>query len=115
MSDFALAALQEIKARTWFYEFALPDGSYTSTDVSPEILLIHTSRRDKLLGIIRDRVEQPHRLSAADLASHEGYYSLELGSPVSRRLVQSRSCWASGTSNTPRLTFRPYPSTRQWP
>jgi tRNA (mo5U34)-methyltransferase len=78
MSDNAIAALQEIKARTWFYEFALPDGSYTLTDVLPEILLIHTSRRDKLLGIIRDRVEQPHRLTAADLASHEGYYSLEL-------------------------------------
>jgi tRNA (mo5U34)-methyltransferase len=78
MSDDAIATLQEIKARTWFYEFALPDGSHTSTDIPPEILLIHTSRRYKLLGIIRDCVEQPHKLTAADLASHEGYYSLEL-------------------------------------
>jgi tRNA (mo5U34)-methyltransferase len=70
--------LQQVKARTWFYEFDLPDGTRTSTDIPAEILPIHTARRDKLLRIIHDEVDRPHELSAIDLASHEGYYSTEL-------------------------------------
>lgn len=72
------AALDQVKARTWFYEFDLPDGSRTRTDIPAEILPIHTSRRDKLSWIIRNRVEDPAACTAADLASHEGYYSVEL-------------------------------------
>ena len=40
--------------------------------------LIHTSRRDKLIQIIRDRVPDAANLTAYDLASHEGYYSVAL-------------------------------------
>jgi tRNA (mo5U34)-methyltransferase len=70
--------LEEVKSRTWFYEFDLPDGSRTSTDVPADVRPIHTSRRDKLLQIIRERVESPQNLTAIDFASHEGYYSIEL-------------------------------------
>ena len=72
------AKLQEVKDRKWFYEFDLPDGSRTLSDVPVEILPIHTSRRDKMLKIIQDRVDRSHELTAADFASHEGYYSIEL-------------------------------------
>ena len=70
--------LDEVKSRTWFYEFDLPDGSCTSTDVTADVGPIHTSRRDMLEQIIRERVESPQDLTAADFASHEGYYSIEL-------------------------------------
>jgi tRNA (mo5U34)-methyltransferase len=67
-----------VKSRTWFYEFDLPDGSRTSTDVPADVRAIHTSRRDKLVQIIRERVESPQDDTAVDFASHEGYYSIEL-------------------------------------
>ncbi|MGH8132410.1 MAG: hypothetical protein ACRETP_04145, partial [Steroidobacteraceae bacterium] len=70
--------LDQIKSRTWFYEFTLPDGTRTTTDVPADVLPIHTSRRDTLVQIIRDRVDRPQELAAIALASHEGYYSLEL-------------------------------------
>jgi tRNA (mo5U34)-methyltransferase len=71
-------SLQEVKKRVWFYEFDLPDGSRTSTDIPPDILPIHVSRRDKLRQIIRERVQNSETLEAIDFASHEGYYSIEL-------------------------------------
>ena len=68
----------EIKNRTWFYEFVLPDGSVTKCDVPPDVLRIHTSRRDHLVNVIKEYVRDPCDKTALDLASHEGYYSLEL-------------------------------------
>ena len=72
------AKLEEVKSRVWFYEFDLPDGSRTATDLAVDIRPIHSSRRDKLLRIIQDRVKRPQDLTAVDLGSHEGYYSIEL-------------------------------------
>ncbi|WP_029003585.1 class I SAM-dependent methyltransferase [Azorhizobium doebereinerae] len=72
------AKLQQVKDRTWFYEFDLPDGTRTATDIPADVLPIHTSRRDKLAWIIQNRVPDAQDLTAFDLASHEGYYSLEL-------------------------------------
>lgn len=70
--------LQQVKQRTWFYEFDLPDGSRTATNVPADVLPIHVSRRDKLARVIAERVERPETLTAADFASHEGYYTVEL-------------------------------------
>jgi len=78
MVDTLAVKLEEAKSRTWFYEFDLPDGSRTSTDVPTDVRPIHTSRRDKLRQIICERVESPRELTAVDFASHEGYYSIEL-------------------------------------
>lgn len=70
--------LTKVKSRTWFYEFDLPDGTCTSTDVPADVRPIHISRRDKLSRIIHEHVESPEDLTAIDFASHEGYYSIEL-------------------------------------
>ena len=72
------ARLAQVKARKWFYEFDLPDGSRTTVDIPAAILPIHTSRLAKLESIIRDRVGDASALTAIDLASHEGYYSIAL-------------------------------------
>ncbi|WP_165222100.1 class I SAM-dependent methyltransferase [Affinirhizobium pseudoryzae] len=70
--------LDQVKNRTWFYQFDLPDGSQTTTDVPPAVLPIHIARRDKLRRIIKQYVPDSGDLIAYDFASHEGYYAIEL-------------------------------------
>jgi ubiquinone/menaquinone biosynthesis C-methylase UbiE len=70
--------LEWAKERVWFYEFQLPDGSVTRTDIPPAVLEIHRTRQRHLERLISSRVDDPSRLSALDLASHEGYYSFVL-------------------------------------
>jgi ubiquinone/menaquinone biosynthesis C-methylase UbiE len=70
--------LTTIKQHVWFYEFELPDGTLTQTDIPSEVLRIHKSRREKLRRVIRDHVVGAERLTALDIASHEGYFSIEL-------------------------------------
>jgi len=74
----AAGLLQAVKARVWFYEFELPDGTRTRTDIPADIARIHTSRRDKLRRVIRERIPDAATSTAVDLASHEGYFSIEL-------------------------------------
>ena len=70
--------LQAVKERVWFYEFELPDGTRTRTDISPEIARIHTSRRAKLRRVIQQHIPDAATSTAVDFASHEGYFSVEL-------------------------------------
>jgi tRNA (mo5U34)-methyltransferase len=69
-----VANLQKIKLQPWFYDFELPDGSHTNTEVAP----IHACRLEKLRDVIRDHVANPRELTAIDLAVHEGYFTFEL-------------------------------------
>jgi tRNA (mo5U34)-methyltransferase len=70
--------LSTVKERVWFYEFELPDGSLSRTDLPADVLQMHTSRRDKLRRVIGEYVENASTLTALDIASHEGYFSVEL-------------------------------------
>jgi tRNA (mo5U34)-methyltransferase len=70
--------IDAVKKRIWFYEFDLPDGTTTQSDIPVDVRRIHTSRRDKLVRIIKERVPNAANLTAIDCASHEGYYSIEL-------------------------------------
>jgi hypothetical protein len=70
--------LQDVKERIWFYEFELPDGTYTKSDIPTTVLPIHTHRRDQLIEVIRNHIPDSQSLTAFDLASHEGYYSIEM-------------------------------------
>ena len=70
--------LQAVKDRVWFYEFELPDGSVTRTDIPAHIGRIHTSRRNTLRRVIEQHVPEAATSSALDFASHEGYFSIEL-------------------------------------
>jgi len=72
------ALLEQVRARRWFYEFELPDGTKTSSFVPAHALPIHTSRRDKLFQVIEKYVPVASRGRALDLACHEGYYSVAL-------------------------------------
>ena len=78
MANSDAAALAAVKARTWFYQFELPDGTLTRTDIPAHVIPIHGSRREKLRRIIKDKVPGAANLTALDFASHEGYYAAEL-------------------------------------
>ena len=66
-----------VKARSWFYAFELPDGSVTATDVDPAVLHLHATRRDRLRDVIAT-IPDAARMTALDLASHEGFFTVEL-------------------------------------
>lgn len=70
--------LAKAKERNWFYRFPLPDGTVTKTHLSDAVEKIHTARRDALVNIIKSRVPNARAETALDLASHEGYFSVEL-------------------------------------
>ena len=70
--------LQSVKQRKWFYEFELPDGSVTETSIPASITPIHTTRRDKLREVISEFVPDCGVLTALDLGSNEGFFSIEL-------------------------------------
>jgi ubiquinone/menaquinone biosynthesis C-methylase UbiE len=72
------SALQQVKERTWFYEFELPDGTKSQSFVPQHLLHIHTARREKLVQIIDRCVSGDYRARAVDLACHEGYFALAL-------------------------------------
>lgn len=66
-----------VKARQWFYAFELPDGSVTPTDIDPAVVQLHATRRDHLRDVIAT-IPDAARMSALDLASHEGFFTVEL-------------------------------------
>jgi ubiquinone/menaquinone biosynthesis C-methylase UbiE len=70
--------LQIVKNRKWFYEFELPDGTKTQTDIPVPVRQIHASRLGKLQEVIKNYVGDSKGMSAVDFASHEGYFSIEL-------------------------------------
>jgi hypothetical protein len=70
--------LRKVQARKWFYEFELPNGAKTTSDIPEEVRHIHRSRIEKLREVISMYVEGSERSSALDLASHEGFFSIEL-------------------------------------
>jgi hypothetical protein len=70
--------LEKVKAQSWFYDFTLPDGTSTNADIGSEVGLIHSTRRDRLIDVIKAEVPGAENLTALDFASHQGYFSIEL-------------------------------------
>jgi len=72
------AMLDLVKQRLWFYQFELPDGTVTRSDIPARILEVHSTRARHLRTVIEQKVADPSRMTAIDFASHEGFFSLEL-------------------------------------
>jgi len=68
-----------ILERTWFYEFTLPSGKTTRTNIPPDVLKIHTTRLAMTWPVL-EAVVGPHldRATCIDFASHEGFFSIHL-------------------------------------
>jgi SAM-dependent methyltransferase len=77
MSETAL--LERVRARQWFYEFQLPDGTRTKSALPPGVEAIHTTRL-ALLEAALDRAvgKDCAGLTALDLACHQGWFALHL-------------------------------------
>jgi ubiquinone/menaquinone biosynthesis C-methylase UbiE len=70
---------EKVLAQEWFYRFNLPSGRVTSIYVPDEIEHIHRTRRDMMLAELGPLLDaHPGELTAIDVASHQGWFSLEL-------------------------------------
>ncbi len=73
------AMLARVRARPWFYEFDLPDGTVTSSYLPPDVTAIHTTRLamlwQALAPIAQGRFGE---LSVVDVACHQGYFATHL-------------------------------------
>ena len=77
MSEMAL--LERVRARQWFYEFELPDGTRTKSALPPGVEQIHATR----LALLEQALERAFGkggagLTALDLACHQGWFALHL-------------------------------------
>jgi hypothetical protein len=82
------AALARIRARDWFYEFDLPDGTRTRSHLPPGVEKIHDTRlalMDQALDAAVGR--DCSRLTALDLACHQGWFSMQLARRNFRSIV----------------------------
>lgn len=68
--------LQWARQQSWFYEFALPDGSTTCSYVPEAVRRIHHTRERALRHYLAR--SGPSWGTALDLACHEGYFSTVL-------------------------------------
>jgi len=73
-------ALEErVLQQKWFYRYQLPSGRTTELYIPDEVEHIHRTRRDMMLAELAPLFEKnPGSLTAIDVASHQGYFSVEL-------------------------------------
>jgi len=71
--------IEQAHARQWFYAYELPDGSTTPTYHGSDIQAIHDTRWSMLERCLDERLGGPRdALSAIDLASHQGWFAVQL-------------------------------------
>ena len=88
MAEAAAGLLERIRARPWFYEFALPDGTHTTSHLPPGVEKIHDTRL-ALMDAALDRAvgRDCASLTAVDLACHQGWFALQLARRGFREIV----------------------------
>jgi tRNA (mo5U34)-methyltransferase len=68
-----------ILTREWFYEFTLPSGAVTRTNVPVEVVRFHTTRLRMMWQAAENFFgKRLAEATAIDAASHEGYFSVHL-------------------------------------
>jgi hypothetical protein len=73
------ATLERVRARPWFYEFALPDGTRTESYLPKGVERIHETRLlllERALDAAFGR--DCSALTAVDLACHQGWFAMQL-------------------------------------
>lgn len=82
------ATLERIRNRPWFYEFALPDGTRTASHLPPGVEKIHQTRLQLLDRALDEAVGSDcSKLTAVDLACHQGWFALQLARRNFREIV----------------------------
>ena len=80
--------LERVRARQWFYEFELPDGTRTKSYLPAGVEKIHATRAllmDQALDAAVGR--DCSALTAVDLACHQGWFSMRLAQRGFREIV----------------------------
>ena len=82
------SALERARARQWFYEFDMPDGTRTRSWLPEGVEKIHTTRL-ALMQAALDAAVGPDcsALTAVDLACHQGWFALHLARRRFREIV----------------------------
>ena len=83
-----LSVLAAVRARPWFYEFDLPDGSRTESYIPEYIRPIHDTRLEMMWRTLEPMVGGDWRAyTALDLACHQGFFATHLARRGCRRVV----------------------------
>ena len=69
---------QLIDQRDWFYRFELPDGSATRSYLPESARAVHDTRLNMVRQVLEPLLKRHPGLSALDLASHQGWFSLQV-------------------------------------
>jgi tRNA (mo5U34)-methyltransferase len=71
--------IEQARAREWFYAYELPDGSVTPTYHGIDIQAIHDTRWRMIERSLEQQLgAERGSLTALDLASHQGWFSVKL-------------------------------------
>lgn len=71
--------LAQIRARRWFYEFDLPDGTKTASYLPLGVEKVHSTRLEMLWrGLAPVAAGRWAELSVIDIACHQGYFAMQL-------------------------------------
>ena len=71
--------IEQARAREWFYAYELPDGSITPTYHGIDIQAIHDTRWRMIERSLEQQLgAERGSLTALDLASHQGWFSVKL-------------------------------------
>jgi hypothetical protein len=80
--------IDRVRARDWFYEFDLPDGTRTRSHLPPGVEKIHTTRLQLMEAALDASVGRDcSKLTAVDLACHQGWFSMHLAKRGFREIV----------------------------
>ena len=93
----------QVLAQEWFYPFDLPSGRKVGLYIPDWVATIHTTRLEMMRAALAPILDAaPNTLTALDLSSHQGYFSLALarecrhvvGLEIQERHVESASLMA---------------------
>ena len=70
---------ERILAQEWFYRYQLPSGRWTSLYIPDDVAHIHETRLEMMSAALSPYFEQHGAgMTAIDLASHQGFFSMHL-------------------------------------
>ena len=83
-----LSVIATVRARPWFYEFDLPDGSRTESYIPEYVRPIHDTRLEMMWRTLEPTVGGDWSgCTALDLACHQGFFATHLARRGCRRVV----------------------------
>ncbi|MGZ5034705.1 MAG: class I SAM-dependent methyltransferase [Usitatibacter sp.] len=82
------ALLDRVRAKEWFYEFDLPDGTRTKSYLPAGVEKIHDTRLKLMEKALDEAVGSDcSALTAVDLACHQGWFAMHLAKRGFREIV----------------------------